>query len=251
MGPETGTARVTRPFLLRRLKTDRRIISDLPEKVEMKVYARLTTEQAALYAATVDELMRRVSGSRGMERRGLVLAALTRLKQICDHPRLVGAGGALAGRSGKLALLEEVLGEVLDIGERALVFTQYAQMGHLLHEHLVDVLGREVLYLHGGLDRKARDRIVERFHEPDGPHVLVLSLRAGGQGLNLVAANHVIHVDRWWNPAVEDQATDRAFRIGQTRGVQVRKLIATGTVEERIDRLIERKRALAEPAGKP
>jgi non-specific serine/threonine protein kinase len=248
---DTGAAerltRLTRPFILRRLKTDRDVIADLPEKVEMKVYVTLTPEQAALYAATVDEMLAKIAERSGIERRGLVLATLTRLKQVCDHPTLLlRDGSATAERSGKLALLDEILDEILEAGERALVFTQYAEMGHLLQAHLARSLDREVLYLHGGVSRGARTTMVRRFEEPDGPSVFVLSLKAGGAGLNLVAANHVIHYDRWWNPAVEQQATDRAFRIGQTRDVQVRKLICTGTVEDRIDGLIEGKRDLAD-----
>jgi non-specific serine/threonine protein kinase len=192
-------------------------------------------------------MLARVESASGIERRGLVLATLTRLKQVCDHPALLaGDGSALAGRSGKLELLDELVDEVLEAGERALVFSQYAEMARLLHDHLGRRLGQEVLLLHGGVDRAGRDRLVKRFAEPDGPSVFVLSLRAGGTGLNLVAANHVIHYDRWWNPAVEQQATDRVFRIGQTRDVQVRKLICSGTVEDRIDQLIEHKRALAD-----
>jgi SNF2 family DNA or RNA helicase len=239
--------RVTGPFILRRLKTDRTIIQDLPEKFEIGVICNLTREQASLYQAVVDDMLAKIEESEGIERRGLVLATMTRLKQVCNHPaQLLQDRSALAGRSGKLARLEETLEEVLAVGDRALVFTQYAEMGHLLRSHLQERFSREILFLHGGTPKKARDEMVARFQADGGPPVFLLSLRAGGTGLNLTAANHVIHFDRWWNPAVEDQATDRAFRIGQRRDVQVRKLICAGTLEERIDRMIEQKKALAE-----
>jgi non-specific serine/threonine protein kinase len=238
--------RLTRPFVLRRLKTDRTIIADLPEKVEMKVFCNLTREQASLYQATVNEMMEKVENSEGIERRGLVLSTLMKLKQVCNHPaQLLQDHSAVAGRSGKLARLEEVLEEVLAVGDRALVFTQFAEMGHLLRARLEERFAREVPFLHGVTSRAARDELVARFQGPGGPPVLLLSLKAGGTGLNLTAANHVIHYDRWWNPAVEDQATDRAFRIGQRRNVQVRKLMCAGTLEERIDAVIEEKKALA------
>jgi non-specific serine/threonine protein kinase len=239
--------RLTRPFILRRLKTDRRIIRDLPEKHEMRVFCNLTREQASLYQATVDEMLARIEASEGIERRGLVLATLTRLKQVCNHPaHLLRDGSALEGRSGKVARLEEIMEEVLELGDRALVFTQFAEMGHLLRGHLEARFGSEVPFLHGATSKTARDSLVARFQEGDGPSILLLSLKAGGTGLNLTAANHVIHFDRWWNPAVEDQATDRAFRIGQRRDVQVRKLVCAGTLEERIDAMIEEKKQLAE-----
>ncbi|HEX8271854.1 MAG TPA: DEAD/DEAH box helicase [Longimicrobiaceae bacterium] len=239
--------RLTGPFVLRRLKTDRNIIRDLPAKNEMKVFCNLTREQATLYQAVVDEMMQRVEASTGMERRGLVLSTLLRLKQVCNHPaQLLKDGSAIPGRSGKLARLEETLEEVLEVGDRALVFTQFAEMGQMLRAHLEARFGREVPFLYGGTSKPARDALVERFQSADGPPVLLVSLKAGGTGLNLTAANHVIHFDRWWNPAVEDQATDRAFRIGQRRDVQVRKLVCAGTLEERIDAMIEEKKALAE-----
>lgn len=239
--------RLTRPFLLRRVKTDRTIIKDLPDKFEMKVFCNLTREQASLYQAVVDDMLRQLDDKDGIARKGLILATLTRLKQVCNHPAHFAAdGSALAGRSGKLARLEEILEEVLAEGEKALVFTQFAEMGGMLRTHLQHRLEREVLLLHGGVSRAARDEMVARFSSADGPSLFVLSLKAGGTGLNLTTANHVVHFDRWWNPAVEDQATDRVFRIGQRKDVQVRKLVAVGTLEERIDELIERKKALAE-----
>jgi SNF2 family DNA or RNA helicase len=170
-----------------------------------------------------------------------------KLKQVCNHPaHLLKDRSRLDGRSDKLTRLEEILTEALAEGDKALCFTQFAEFGHQLRGHLQDRLGHEVLFLHGGTPKAERDRMVERFQSPDGPSLFVLSLKAGGTGLNLTAANHVIHFDRWWNPAVEDQATDRAFRIGQRKNVQVRKLSCVGTLEERIDRLLAEKKELAE-----
>ncbi|MGA3527248.1 SNF2-related protein [Melissospora conviva] len=244
--------RITGPFVLRRLKTDSSIITDLPAKLEMEVLCNLTAEQAALYRAIVDDMLAKIESSSGIERRGLVLATMTKLKQVCNHPaQLLRDGSALPGRSGKLARLEEILEEVLAAGERALLFTQYAEFGQLLRAHLSAHFGREVLYLHGGVGRRERDEMVARFQAgadgayAPGPQLFVLSLKAAGTGLNLTAANHVVHVDRWWNPAVEDQATDRAFRIGQRRQVQVRKFVCAGTVEEKVAELISGKRELA------
>ncbi|GHJ14090.1 DEAD/DEAH box helicase [Micromonospora sp. AKA38] len=238
--------RVTGPFVLRRLKTDPSIITDLPEKLEMEVLCNLTAEQAALYRAVVDDMMAKIESSDGIERRGLVLATMTRLKQVCNHPaQLLHDGSALAGRSGKLERLDEIVDEVLAAEERALLFTQYAEFGGMLRGHLSARTGREVLFLHGGVGKAERDAMVTRFQSPDGPPLFVLSLKAGGTGLTLTAANHVVHVDRWWNPAVEDQATDRAFRIGQRRRVQVRKFVCAGTVEEKVAAMIADKRNLA------
>ncbi len=245
---KTGRLReLIRPFVLRRMKTDRSIIGDLPEKMEMKVFCSLTAEQATLYEAVVQEMLERADEAEGIQRRGIVLGGLTRLKQICDHPALfLHDTSAFGGRSGKIARLEEMLEEVLDAGERALIFTQFAEFGTLLESHLRERFGTAVLYLHGGTPRQKRDAMVQRFQQPGGPPLFLLSLKAGGTGLNLTAANHVFHLDRWWNPAVESQATDRAFRIGQTRDVQVRLMIASGTLEEQIDMLIEEKKALAD-----
>jgi SNF2 family DNA or RNA helicase len=239
--------RLTAPFILRRLKTDRAIIADLPDKLEMKVYCNLTREQATLYAAVVDELNQGIESAEGIQRKGVILAALTRLKQVCNHPaHFLGDGSVIGERSGKLARLTEMLEEVLEAGDRVLVFTQFTQMGEILKRHLQETFGREVLFLHGGVPREQRTRMVERFqNDPEGPKVFVLSLKAGGTGLNLTAATHVFHFDRWWNPAVEDQATDRAFRIGQSRNVQVHKFVCVGTVEEKIDEMIERKQQVA------
>ncbi|MEV0271604.1 DEAD/DEAH box helicase [Hamadaea sp. NPDC050747] len=239
--------RLTQPFVLRRLKTDKSIISDLPEKLEMEVVCNLTAEQATLYQAIVDDALAAIEGAEGIERKGLVLATMTKLKQVCNHPaQLLRDGSRLAGRSGKLARLEEILEEVLEAGEKALLFSQYAEFGGALQAYLTGRFGREVLFLHGGVAKAGRDEMVSRFQTDDGPPIFVLSLKAGGTGLTLTAANHVIHVDRWWNPAVEDQATDRAFRIGQKRNVQVRKFVCAGTVEERISAMLADKRELAD-----
>jgi len=240
--------RLVQPFMLRRLKTDPTIIRDLPEKNEMKVYSPLTAEQATLYEAVVQDTLQKVESSEGIERRGLVLSMLMKLKQVCNHPaHFLGDGSALAGRSGKLTRLEEMLDEVLSVEDRALVFTQFYEMGELLRKHLTETLGGGVLFLHGGTPQKQRERMIAAFQEdPHGPNIFILSLKAGGTGLNLTRANHVFHFDRWWNPAVENQATDRAFRIGQRRDVQVHKFVCSGTLEERIDDLIESKKALAE-----
>jgi len=239
--------RLTAPFLLRRLKTDPAIADDLPAKQEFTVHCSLTAEQAGLYQAVVADLLQRLQGIRGVERKGAVLGAIGRLKQVCNHPaQLLHDRTELGGRSGKVERLVELLTEALAEGDRALVFTQYAEFGTMLQPHLRARLGEEVLYLHGGLSKARRDDLVTRFQTPDGPRVFLISLKAGGTGLNLTAANQVVHLDRWWNPAVEDQATDRAHRIGQRRNVQVRRLICAGTVEERIDGLIAAKRTLAD-----
>ena len=237
--------RITGPFVLRRLKTDTSIISDLPEKHEMKTWCTLTREQASLYQATVDEMTALVDQAEGIQRHGLVLATMTKLKQVCNHPaHLLGDGSRLDGRSGKLEMVCELLDGMQN--EKALCFTQYTDFGDRLAPYLAARLNTRVLWLHGGTPRAQREEMVREFQESDEPMIFLLSLRAGGTGLNLTAANHVVHFDRWWNPAVENQATDRAFRIGQQRTVQVRKMICMGTMEERIDAMMERKSALAE-----
>jgi SNF2-related domain/Helicase conserved C-terminal domain/SNF2 Helicase protein len=238
--------RITQPFVLRRTKADRSLVPDLPDKIEQVAWAALTREQAVLYQHVVDQLLADAASTSGMRRRGLVLAALTRLKQICNHPaHVLGDGSRLAGRSGKLARFDELVDELLDVGERALVFTQFREMGELLVRHLSERSEMRVPFLHGGVSRARRDAMVADFQAGAGPPLLLVSLKAGGTGLNLTAASQVIHYDRWWNPAVEDQATDRAWRIGQARTVNVHKLVCEGTVEERIATLIDQKRALA------
>jgi len=238
---------LVQPFLLRRLKSDPAIIADLPEKNEMAVYCSLTPEQADLYEKVVQESLLNIDNSDGIQRRGLVLGLLTRLKQICNHPaHYLKQPAPLSGRSGKLNRLTEMLDEALTVGDRALIFTQFVEMGELLQRHLQDMFGVEVLFLHGSTPLPQRDRMVQNFQHEEGPPIFVLSLRAGGAGLNLTRANHVFHFDRWWNPAVENQATDRAFRIGQRRNVQVHKFVVAGTLEERIHAMIESKQTLAE-----
>lgn len=236
------------PFILRRVKTDRAVIDDLPEKRETKQYCGLTREQATLYQAVLLESETRMEETEGIRRRGTILDTLTKLKQACNHPRqLLGDNSAVAGRSGKLERLDELLEEIVASGDRALVFSQFAEMGEIVRGHVQETFGIETPFLHGGVSRRARDAMVERFqNDPHGPQVFVLSLKAGGSGLNLPRANHVIHYDRWWNPAVENQATDRAFRIGQTRDVQVHKLICAGTLEDHIDAMIEAKAETAQ-----
>jgi SNF2 family DNA or RNA helicase len=255
--------KLVRPFILRRLKTDPTVISDLPEKVETKEYCRLTAEQAELYESCVKTMLEEVDHSEGIRRRGIVLTTLVRLKQVCNHPALLlkegigngngkskTAGGSVmvsATRSGKCIRMLEMLDEVVAAGDQALVFTQFRQMGHLLASLLRQTLDREVLFLHGGTPSAQREAMIDRFQKADGSTpIFVLSLKAGGVGLNLTAASHVFHFDRWWNPAVENQATDRAFRIGQKRTVNVHKFVVSGTLEERIDQMIESKIALAE-----
>ncbi|WP_349675487.1 DEAD/DEAH box helicase [Pseudonocardia sp. EC080625-04] len=244
--------RITRPYLLRRVKTDPLVIDDLPEKIEIVQDHRLTREQASLYRTVVDDMMEKIEGSDGIERRGNVLAAMSKLKQVCNHPaQLLHDGSPIhraggAHRSGKVARLEEILESVLAAGDKVLLFTQYTEFAAMLRPHLSARFDTEVLYLHGGTPKKRRDEMVARFQGDGGPSVFLLSLKAGGTGLTLTAANHVIHLDRWWNPAVEDQATDRAFRIGQKRSVQVRKFVCPGTVEERIDTLVASKRSLSD-----
>jgi len=239
--------RLVTPFILRRRKADPGIAPELPAKIETRESCRLTREQGHLYAGVVKEMLRKIEQARGIQRKGLVLATLTRLKQVCDHPALLmKKRGAIAGRSGKLARLEDILEEVVEEGQRALVFTQYAQMGALLARRLGERLPAEILFLHGGTPRKSREAMIERFQDPTSKTaVLVLSLKAGGTGINLTAANHVVHFDRWWNPAVEAQATDRAHRIGQTKAVHVHTLVCQGTLEDRIDALIESKKKLS------
>ena len=240
--------RITGPFILRRLKTDRSIISDLPEKLETKVFCSLTKEQASLYASVLKETEEALESAEGIQRKGLILGTLSKLKQVCNHPaQFLGDNSSIVDRSGKLVRLTEMLEEVIEVGDRALVFSQFAEMGGLLQRHVQETFGLEALFLHGRVPKRRRDRMVDRFQDKNaGPPVFILSLKAGGTGLNLTSANHVFHFDRWWNPAVEDQATDRVFRIGQAQNVQVHKFICAGTLEEKIDEMIERKKEVAE-----
>ncbi|MDO5116359.1 MAG: DEAD/DEAH box helicase [Synergistaceae bacterium] len=239
--------RMTAPFILRRLKTDKEIISDLPEKIESREFCSLSREQATLYGAVTESLMKELEDAEGIKRKGVVLAAITALKQICDHPLLyIKDKSEYGDRSGKTARLRELAEEMLAAGDRALIFTQYAEMGAILKKFLQESFGREALFLHGGVPREKRDEMVRRFQEEENaPPFFILSLRAGGTGLNLTRANHVVMFDRWWNPAVEQQAVDRAYRIGQSSNVQVHYFCCRGTLEEKIEALIESKKELA------
>jgi SNF2 family DNA or RNA helicase len=240
--------RLVEPLILRRLKTDPRIIDDLPDKIEQKVYCNLTAEQASLYEAVVKDVEEQIENAEGIQRRGLILATLMRLKQICNHPaQFLQDGSAFSSeRSHKLQRLAEMLEEVLDNGESLLIFTQFTEIGGALERFIAHTLHYPTYYLHGGTSARRREQLVAAFQDPESdPAAFVLSVRAGGTGLTLTRANHVFHFDRWWNPAVEDQATDRAFRIGQRKNVFAHKFVALGTVEERIDAMIEEKRGLA------
>ena len=253
--------RMIQPFVLRRLKTDATVIDDLPDCVQTKEYANLTNEQAGIYEQVVNKMMNEVEQSEGIQRRGLVLSTLVKLKQVCNHPgHYTQAGhrdgvkvmesstpGLQSARSGKASRLMTLLEEVIATGEKALVFTQFREMGRLLTAMIQHDLDCDTLFLHGGTPTKRRQQFIDRFQSDDGNvPIFILSLKAGGVGLNLTAANHVFHYDRWWNPAVENQATDRAFRIGQLKTVHVHKFVCTGTLEERIDQMIEQKMELAE-----
>ncbi|MEH2121319.1 DEAD/DEAH box helicase [Nostoc sp.] len=239
---------LVQPFILRRLKSDRDIIQDLPDKQEMTVFCGLTGEQATLYQQVVEQSLAEIDSAEGLQRRGMILALLIKLKQICNHPAQYLKQATLEQHnSAKLLRLEEMLEEVLAESDRALVFTQFAEWGKLLKPYLEKQLGREIFFLYGSTSKKQREEMIDRFqHDPQGPPIMILSLKAGGVGLNLTRANHVFHFDRWWNPAVENQATDRVFRIGQTRNVQVHKFVCTGTLEEKIHDMIESKKQLAE-----
>lgn len=244
-------ARLTSPFVLRRVKTDRSIIADLPAKTEITQRVNLTPEQAGLYEALVDEMLGQLGGADENQRRALVASTLTKLKQVCNHPaHYLGDGSSIlrggAHRSGKLELVDDLLEAAFAEGEKVLLFTQFTTFGRMLVPYWGEKFGIDIPFLHGGVSKLDRDAMVADFQaRTDAPGAMLLSLRAGGTGLTLTAANHVVHLDRWWNPAVEDQATDRAFRIGQRRDVQVRKLVAAGTVEERIDTILSDKKQLA------
>ena len=239
--------RLVGPYILRRLKTDPKVVSDLPEKVETKSFCTLTKSQVALYQKTLDRMQKDLEESEGMARRGIVLQSLMRLKQVCNHPsQATGTGDFSPSKSGKFQRLGEICSEIADRQERVLVFTQFRELIDSLSDYLTEVFGRPGLVLHGGTAVKKRSRLVEEFQAPDGPPFFILSLKAGGTGLNLTRASHVVHFDRWWNPAVENQATDRAFRIGQKRNVLVHKFVTRGTLEERIDEMISAKQKLAD-----
>jgi SNF2-related domain/SNF2 Helicase protein/Helicase conserved C-terminal domain len=237
---------LARPYLLRRLKTDKSIIADLPDKAEVKAFCGLSRKQAALYQQAVAELAQQIENAEGMQRKGIVLAFLMRLKQICNHPsQWLGDGAWAEADSGKLARLREIAEVAAARQEKVLVFTQFREATEPLAVFLGSVFGRPGLVLHGGTAVGKRRDLVRRFQEEEDVSFFLLSLKAGGSGLNLTAASHVIHFDRWWNPAVENQATDRAFRIGQTKNVLVHKFVCRGTVEDKIDQMIESKKQLA------
>ena len=238
--------RLVSPYILRRMKTDRSIIADLPEKVEMTRYCTLTKVQARLYQQIVSSMKQSLERMDGIKRRGLILQTLMRLKQVCNHPsQLTGEGDYATDASGKFQRLAEICEELAERQQRVLVFTQFREIIDPLTAHLAGVFGRPGIVLHGATGVGKRKTLVEQFQREDGPPFFILSLKAGGSGLNLTAASHVVHFDRWWNPAVEDQATDRAFRIGQQRNVMVHKFVTSGSVEDRIDRMITEKRQLA------
>ena len=238
--------KITAPFIMRRVKSDKSIIKDLPEKIEQDQFCQLTPEQAAIYQNIVDKTMKRVETAEGAERKGLVLMLITALKQICNHPyQYLKKGDKAANLSGKTMLLFQLLQQILDNGEKTLIFTQYQQMGSLLQELLADNFALNAPFLHGGISRKGRDAMVEDFQNNRSTRVMILSLKAGGTGLNLTEASNVIHYDLWWNPAVEAQATDRAYRIGQKRNVMVHRFITQQTFEEKINELLNSKKELA------
>jgi SNF2 family DNA or RNA helicase len=241
--------KLVQPFILRRVKTDQAIIKDLPDKVEHKQYCNLTKEQASLYQAVVEDVEEALEAAEGMQRKGLILSTLMKLKQICNHPRqfLQDNSAFTPERSHKLARLLAMLEEVIAEGESLLIFTQFTEIGAALQTYLAHNLGCSTHYLHGSTRRTQRERMISEFQDPDSsqPAAFILSLKAGGVGITLTKANHVFHFDRWWNPAVEDQATDRAFRIGQTRNVFVHKFVTLGSLEERIDQMIEDKKKVA------
>jgi non-specific serine/threonine protein kinase len=238
---------VISPYVLRRLKTDKDIISDLPDKVEMKTFASLSKKQTVLYRGLVSDIEHLLETSEGIQRRGLILSSLMKFKQLCNHPdQFLGTGGFDEKHSGKFQRLRDICETVLEKREKMLVFTQFREITEVLHDFLSGIFGRDGLVLHGSVAVKQRKALVDAFQTRD-PYIpfMILSLKAGGVGLNLTEANHVVHFDRWWNPAVENQATDRAFRIGQQKNVVVHKFITQGTIEERIDAMIEEKSRLS------
>ncbi|MCP4757307.1 MAG: DEAD/DEAH box helicase [Proteobacteria bacterium] len=239
--------KIVGPFVLRRLKTDKTIISDLPDKVEMKTWAPLSKKQVLLYKRIIDEIKWSVENSEGIQRRGLILSMLTKFKQLCNHPdQYLGTGDFLEKESGKFGRLREICETIYEKREKVLVFTQFKEMTGPLKRFLESIFEREGLVLHGSVPVGKRKKIIERFQSREYVPFMVLSLKAGGVGLNLTEANHVVHFDRWWNPAVENQATDRAFRIGQKKNVVVHKFLTKGTIEEKIDGMLEEKARLSD-----
>ncbi|MBF0467141.1 MAG: DEAD/DEAH box helicase family protein [Nitrospirae bacterium] len=239
--------KVTAPFILRRLKTDKSIITDLPDKIVFDEYCYLTKDQAALYQQVVDKTMKEIEESEGINRKGLIFKLITSLKQICNHPvNYTKKGKATGGQSGKSEKALEILSKILAASEKALIFTQYTEMGEILSKMTKEEIGEDALFFHGSLQRSKRDKMVDDFQGKDKPKIMIISLKAGGTGLNLTSATNVIHYDLWWNPAVEAQATDRTYRIGQEKNVIVHRLITLGTFEEKIDEMIKAKKELAD-----
>jgi len=239
--------KIISPYILRRLKTDKSIISDLPDKIELDSYSQLTKKQFVLYQKQVDELKKSIENSEGMERKGLVLATLMRFKQICNHPsQYLGDNDYNEKDSGKFNRLKEICETVKEKRERMLIFTQFKEMTEPLNNYLYKIFGKPGFVLHGGTQIKKRKEMVNKFQSDEYYPYFVLSLKAGGTGLNLTKANHVVHFDRWWNPAVENQATDRVFRIGQKKSVLVHKFICEGTFEEKIDEMLKHKSKLSD-----
>lgn len=238
--------KITSPFILRRHKSDKAIIKDLPEKVINDVYCNLTLKQASLYDETLNALIRDVEDSVGIQRKGLVLKLINSLKQICNHPsHYLKLDEFEIEESGKMQVLMNILENIIDSDESVLIFSQYVEMGKIIKRLAEEKFGREVLFLHGSVPHRKRDEMIDRFQNGEA-NIFILSLKAGGIGLNLTAATNVIHYDLWWNPAVENQATDRAYRIGQKDNVMVYRFITTGTLEERINQILLDKRELAE-----
>ena len=241
--------KITSPFILRRHKNDKNIINDLPDKFVNDIYCNLTVKQAAMYEETLNVLLRDVEQSEGIARKGLVLKLITSLKQICNHPAQYSNSKNMSiDESGKMEVLISILDNILDNDEKVIIFSQYVKMGEILKKLIEKEFNEEVLFFHGQLSRKKRDEMVDKFQNSSENRIMVLSLKAGGTGLNLTAAQNVVHYDLWWNPAVENQATDRAYRIGQENNVMVYRFITRGTFEERINQILMEKIELAEIA---
>ena len=237
------------PFVLRRLKTDKHVISDLPDKMVMNDYCYLAKSQAILYEKTLNEMMEKISGFTGVNRRGNIFKLITALKQICNHPyQFLKSGETSKELSGKAEKCVSLVQSILDNNEKTLIFTQYKEMGDLLTKMLLEECGSEPSFFHGSLTVPQREKLIEDFQTNDNRKIMILSLKAGGTGLNLTSATNVIHYDLWWNPAVEDQATDRTYRIGQEKNVMVHRLITLGTFEEKIDEMLKSKKELADLA---
>ncbi len=240
--------KLVEPIILRRMKSDKSVIKDLPEKIEVNIYCNLKLEQASLYEAVVKEMLEKISNSEGIERKGLILSSIMKLKQICNHPaQFLKDRSQIKGRSLKLERTKEMLEEIILSKNKALIFTQFKEMGLILQKYLQKELQTEIPFLYGKTSRIQREKMIESFQQPNSEiFIMILSLKAGGVGLNLTAANHVIHFDRWWNPAVENQASDRAYRIGQTKKVNIYKFITLATIEEKINEIIEKKQELSD-----